>query len=96
LPPATDRAPDVEEATGRWRRVTPPSRRRIGRLPGSETALAPSPTFLLALTISVVRAARSRRNTSSVLLVSPSTRFDAELWNATYFPSAEMKGTTLS
>src|SRR5258705_11822013 len=38
---------------------------------------------------------RSRRKTSSAPFVSPATRFEAELWNATKRPSAEIEGLRL-
>src|SRR5687767_3174678 len=48
------------------------------------------------LTRSVVPARRSRTKTSSTPLLSPATRLEALLWNATKRPSAETDDPRLS
>ena len=53
--------------------------------------MPPVPT----LTRSVVLVRRSRTNTSGEVLVSPATRFVAELWKATKRPSAEIQASKL-
>jgi hypothetical protein len=86
--PATRFVASLTNATKR------PSAEIEGREEPSEPSLCapPGPT----LTRSVVPETRSRTKTSAHPFVSPATRFEARLRNATYRPSAEIDGVVLS